>query len=298
MNVQAARLWASEVGLQLRYDADLARLQPLAAPFVRLDVDHGAADYLGQAEIRRHGRLMTWLHGRLRGLLSDFDINGLLGTYPMHVLSTQQWETLLKPALDARTQAGTLLDVGAGRGDVTATLAPLFDQVVVSETSSSMARRLRKAGYRCLHGDLAQLELNERFAAISLLNVLDRCRRPLSLLGAARSLLEDGGLLIIALVLPYRPFVYEGGVARSPLERLPIQSPSFEEAAVEFVSLALLALGLEVVCLSRSPYLSGGDAHSPIYELDDLIVVCRALGPPPPLIDGSAREQLDTLGVK
>lgn len=289
VNVSGARLWASEVGLRLKYAADLDRLQPLAAPFVRLDVDAGTASYLGRAEARRHGFFVTWLHRALRGLLSDFDINGLLGTYPMHVLSTEQWSELLEPALSERRPPGPtkLLDVGAGRGDVTATLAPLFDKVVVTETSRTMARRLKKAGYHCLDGDLAAMDLSERFSAVSLLNVLDRCDRPLSLLGAARSVLETDGLLIIALVLPYHPFVYDSGVPRSPMERLPIRSETFEEAAVEFVSLALLALGLELVCVSRAPYLSGGDAHRPLYELDDLIVVCRALGPPPPLISGA-----------
>jgi SAM-dependent methyltransferase len=137
-------------------------------------------------------------------------------------------------------------------------------------------------GYRCIEGDLARdHDPNQPFDAVSLLNVLDRCDRPLSLLGAARSALEPGGLLVVALVLPYHPFVYDSGAARAPIERLPISSEEWELGAVEFVSLCLLPLGLEVVSLSRAPYLSGGDARAPLYELDDLIVVCRAVGDVP-----------------
>jgi hypothetical protein len=53
-------------------------------------------------------------------------------------------------------------------------------------------------------------------------------------------------------------------------------SPGFEASACEFVLHALLALGLEVVAVSRAPYLSGGDSTRPLYELDDLLLVCRA----------------------
>lgn len=271
MTPEAAREWAHTKGLSLRYAADLPKLQATGAPFTRLALDQETADYLAAAEGARHGLFMTWVHRMMRGFFSDFDINGYLGTYPMHVLSTEQWRSVLPQA------GGRLLDVGAGRGDATAKLAALFDETVVTETSTAMARRLRKLGYECILGDIAhRQDLDGRFDAVSLLNVLDRCDAPLSLLGVARRALKVGGLLVVALVLPYGPFVYDGGAARRPRERLAILSRDFELAATEFVTTSLIPLGLEVVTLSRAPYLSGGDAHQPLYELDDLIVVCRA----------------------
>lgn len=273
MTPEAAKEWARSKGLSLRYGADLPKLNAAGAPFTQLSLDQETADYIGATEGARHGLLMTWAHRLLRGFLSDFDINGYLGTYPMHVLSTEQWRVLLPSA------GGRLLDVGAGRGDATAKLAALFDETVVTETSRAMARRLKKQGYECILGDIATRDdLDGRFDAVSLLNVLDRCDSPLSLLGVARRALKEGGLLIVALVLPYGPFVYDGGAARRPRERLPITSRDFEIAATEFVTTSLLPLGLEAVTLSRAPYLSGGDAQKPLYELDDLIVVCRATG--------------------
>lgn len=282
MTPEAARAWAQSKGLSLRYAADLPQLAAACAPFTQLTLDQETADYIDRAKSARHGLFLTWLHRMMRGFLSDFDINGFLGTYPMHVLSTQQWRVLLPCA------GGRLLDVGAGRGDATAQLAVLFDETVVTETSQAMARRLKKQGYECLVGDIVERsDLNEKFDAVSLLNVLDRCDSPLSLLGVARRALKEGGLLIVALVLPYGPFVYDGGAARRPRERLPIYSRDWEIAATEFITTCLLPLGLEIETLSRAPYLSGGDAHQALYELDDLIVVCRATSAIPLLGEGA-----------
>lgn len=276
MTPESAEKWARDAGLELRYTADLPKLHAAGSTFTQLSLDEETARYIGAAEGARHGLLMTWMHRMLRGFLSDFDINGYLGTYPMHVLSTEQWRTVLPHT------GGRLLDVGAGRGDATSKLAGLFDETVVTETSHSMARRLRKQGYECLEGDISTRDdLDGKFDAVSLLNVLDRCDSPLSLLGVARRALREGGLLIIALVLPYAPFVYDGGAARRPKERLPVHSRQWELAAAEFVTTSLLPLGLEVVTLSRAPYLSGGDSHQPLYELDDLIAVCRVTGEVP-----------------
>lgn len=262
-------------GLELRYSVDLERLGH--GPFLQLGRDAGLDAYLKRARSARHGRMLTWLHRALRGWLSDFDINGLLGIYPMHVLSTDQWAELLGPTARNDGRFGTLLDIGAGRGDVTAELASLFDKVSVTETSRAMAWRLRRLGYETWEGDLAEgLPIQPGFDVVSLLNVLDRCDQPMKLLATARQLVKPGGLLVVALVLPYEPLVYDGGMSRRPREVLPIASRDFEDAAREFIGGALLPMGLELVQVSRAPYLSGGDAHAPFYELDDLLVVARA----------------------
>ena len=247
-------------------------------------MDQSTADYILASDASRHGLLTTWLHRFLRGFLSDFDINGILGTYPMHVLSSAQWQTLLRASaadapLSDRESWGRLLDIGAGRGDATAELAQLFSEVVVTETSRTMAKRLRKLGYECIEEDISlRDDLKHQFDVVSMLNVLDRCDRSMSLLATARQIVKPGGLLLLALVLPYKPFVYDQGQPRAPLERLAISATQFELAAAELVTRCLLPLGLEILMLSRCPYLSGGDAYAPLYELDDLIVVCRAQG--------------------
>jgi len=279
MTPQMAKAWAAANGLTLRYDADLEALKGLGATFTQLGIDDETAKYIAHSEGARHGLLTTWVHRALRLFLSDFDINGLLGTYPMHVLSKEQWRTLLEQAIPDGVEQLRLLDIGAGRGDATARLAELFAEVTVTETSRTMAKRLRRQGFRCIEGDITHLdEQDENFDVVSLLNVLDRCDRPLSLLAKVRTLLPPGGLLIVALVLPYGPFVYDGGQPRPPRERLPITCNAWEPASVEVIVDALLPLGFTLRAMSRAPYLSGGDARRALYELDDLIVILEATG--------------------
>jgi hypothetical protein len=80
------------------------------------------------------------------------------------------------------------------------------------------------------------------------------------------------------LVLPYEPFVYDGSGTREPSERLDLNVSDWESAVALFCSQVLEPLGLEVMAISRAPYLSGGDDRQPLYELDDALVVSRARG--------------------
>ncbi|MCC6663194.1 MAG: methyltransferase domain-containing protein [Polyangiaceae bacterium] len=254
----------------LRYDCDRARLSPgLAARFVELEPDDETRAFVQAAADGRHGRLLSWVHSTLGAFLSDFDVNGLLGTYPLFLLSQAQWSALLGPERRAR-----LLDVGAGAGEVTARIAGLAQQVVTSETSRMMARRLRQRGFECRRTDFADGPPADRFDLVTCLNVVDRSDRPRTLLRNLRAGLAPGGRLVIATPLPFRPFVYAGGTTREPRERLPIDAEPWESALAQLVERVLCPLGLEVIALCRAPYLSGGDPGRELYVLDDAVVVC------------------------
>ncbi|MDQ3034543.1 MAG: methyltransferase-like protein 9, partial [Myxococcota bacterium] len=196
-----------------------------------------------------------------------------LGMHPMFLAGTATWRALL----GAEHIGGALLDVGAGRGDVTATLAPLFDAVVATETSAPMIRRLRARGYDAQRIDLAREALTpERtFRATSLLHVLDRCARPRSLLGAAVARTEPGGRVIVACPLPARPHVDVGGTTVDPDEPLPIDGESFEDALASLVERLLRPACLEVERWTRTTYLARGDRDAPLHALDDVIVIAR-----------------------
>lgn len=258
--------------LSFEYGCDAGRLpRALADRFVESRRDEHTERFVERALSARHGRFVWTLHAALRPFLSDFDVNGLLGTYPMFLLGEDGWRRLLDPVPGAR-----LLDVGAGNGDVTALLAPLFGEVTTSETSFAMTRRLRARGYRCLRRDLALGELPaERFDVISCLNVIDRSARPRTLLERLTTLVAPGGRLVLATPLPFDPFVYDAGRSLPPEERLEIASERWEEALTELSEHELRRLGLEVVAFTRAPYLSGGDRHRPLYVLDDAVVVCE-----------------------
>lgn len=257
--------------LSLRYTCQLEHFpKPLRERFIPLELDEEAQAFLERVWQKRPGAIRNELRGFFREYASDFDVNGLLDIYPMHVLSLEQWRTLLP------NHRGILLDIGAGNGEVTDTVAPLFDRVVTTETSRAMAWRLRRRGYTCHRADVTAADIpGGPFDVITCLNVLDRCAAPLSLLERFKQLLHDEGVLVIALVLPYQPCHYNGAAITMPDERLPIDQPDWEGAVRQFITQVLQPAGWDIVSFSRVPYLSGGDQHQPFYELDDVIVVCR-----------------------
>jgi SAM-dependent methyltransferase len=190
----------------------------------------------------------------------------------MQLLPTGAWRRLL-----AGRSGGRLLDVGAGSGDVTTQLAPCFEHVEVTEVSRGMAKRLRRRGFRCHEIDLTERPLAAAaFDAVSLLNVLDRCQKPKTLLDNCLAALTPGGTFIVALALPYSPFYFAGPSTPEPEERLecdPGPAGSWEDAARRLIERDLLPLGLTLERFARAPYLSAGDSRRELYELDDVVLV-------------------------
>jgi SAM-dependent methyltransferase len=244
---------------------------PLVGRFIALRADGATAEFLDRELARRHGRARWALHRLLLGFRSDFDVNGVLGTYALHLLSAEQWEQLLGPP-----QGGRLLDVGAGAGEVTRALAARFDEVIAVETSKPLLRRLRRAGVRAERADLTRDPVPEApYDAIALLNVLDRCARPRTLLARACGALRPGGVLLVSVPLPYRPLHYRGGRVLDPDEPLRIGDGPWERQLGALVRDVIVPCGLEVEAWTRAPYLSGGDRHEPCYVLDAAVVVCH-----------------------
>jgi SAM-dependent methyltransferase len=258
--------------LHMRYTCDQAAFSSkIGARFRALELDLETEQYFERVAKLRHGRVRTALHRGLRHFFSDFDVNGLLNMYPMHLLSTEQWQALL-----GKQRIPQWLDVGAGSGDVTLTLRPLCDEVRATEMSRVMAHRLRRLGIPCERIDVALTELPPAsFDLITCLNVLDRCAYPRTLLRNVRSALKPGGRLVVALALPYSPFFYEGAQTPDPLERLHCTAQTWEAATELLITRDLQPLGFEIETFTRAPYLSGGDTKRAIYELDDVIVVTR-----------------------
>jgi len=259
-------------GARLITSAKLERLGSFGARFRELAIDDGWRAEVDALTEGRHGRLRTYAQRLARLYLSDFDANALTAMYRMLLLPPSAWRHLL----EGHT-GGRLLDVGAGSGDVTATLSGCFDELEATEVSRGMARRLKRRGVRCHALDLTKTPFTgPAFDAVSLLNVLDRCQQPRQLLRHCLLALKPGGVLIVALALPYRPFYFDGPATPEPLERLecdPGSRGTWEDSARRFIERDLLPLGLRLECFARAPYLSVGDSARELYELDDVVVV-------------------------
>jgi SAM-dependent methyltransferase len=262
----------------LAFDCDRRALpSELAARFAPLADDGAARAFAERARAAPHGAAATFAYGLLRRALSDYDAYGWLGMYPMHLLSTAQFADLLAPALQ-RPRPLRLLDVGAGDGGVTARAAPLFAQVTATEASRPLRRRLRARGFSLLALDLEREPVPDAlcFDAVLCLNVLDRCAYPRTLLAHARTALASGGLLLVSIPLPLRPHVQRGGQTVAPEEPLPEPLPTWELGAASIARELLTPCGLAIERLARAPYLSRGDARTPLYALDAALFVCRA----------------------
>jgi SAM-dependent methyltransferase len=270
--------------------ADRLRLGSFAERFVELPLDAEWLNEVAALTQARHGVLRTYAQRLARLYLSDFDANALTGMYRMQLLPSGGWRRLL-----GGRPGGRLLDVGAGSGDITAVLGECFDEIETTEVSRGMAKRLTRRGLRCHELDLTSARLDvPAFDAVSLLNVLDRCQRPRTLLEHCLNALKPGGLFIVALALPYRPFYFSGAATPEPLERLecevvasagpssnagtddersPAREQSWEDGVRRFLERDLLPRGLALERLARVPYLSAGDSARELYELDDAVAV-------------------------
>lgn len=237
-----------------------------------LEQDDAARAFMDEAIAEPHGKAITAVYNALRKLLSDYDAYGLLGMYPMHLLSTPQLERLLGDAPRAR-----LLDVGAGNGGVTAHAAPLFEHVSANEASWVFRRKLRARGYRVIEHDFAAHAWSgERFDAITCFNVLDRCSHPRSLLTHLHAALQPNGRLVLSVPLPLRPHVHVGPHTVDQEEPLPKAQVSWEAGVASLVDDVLTPSAWDVISISRAPYLCRGDAVQRIHVLDAAIFVCIA----------------------
>jgi SAM-dependent methyltransferase len=261
-------------GADLRYAIDRAALSPEVARCVReLAPDAATFDFLDRQRHAGHSRARWMAHGLLRACCSHFTTNALLGTYRLHLLSSAQWASLLGPR-----HPGRLLDVGAGVGDVTRELARSFGAVLAVETSNALVRRLHQLDIAAVRADLTVDAVpGAPYDAVALLNVLDRCARPLSLLHRVVDTLAPDGRLIVSMPLPYSPIWFAGPRPTDPKERLPLGKGTWEAQAGLLVERVLEPAGLELEVLSRAPYLSEGDRHVAFYELDAVVAVTRRI---------------------
>lgn len=257
--------------LELRYGCDRSRLpQGLRERFLELDYDQAARAFVAESLAAPHSALTTWTYGLLRKWMSDYDAYGLLGMYPMHLLSTTQFDRLL-----AGAPRQTLLDVGAGSGGVTSYAAALFEHVTATDTSSALRRRLKKRGYSVLEHDFTQAPLagDRRFDAVLCLNVIDRCSHPRTLLKHIAGAAQSNGLVIVSVPLPLKPHVHVGPYTVDQEERLP-EAKSMWELGAASIAPVLEGAGLRVRALSRAPYLCRGDHVNRLYSLDAALFTC------------------------
>ncbi|GLE02157.1 hypothetical protein PINS_up010995 [Pythium insidiosum] len=268
-------------GPPLEYGVVTSRLDPaLQRAFVQLDCDDETQAFL---ETCNGGGIFEAIASTFLGMFYSLtDANGILGRGQMFVLSREQIKRLLQRE---ERVGGTLLDVGAGDGNVTESIASIVDHVRTTEVSAPMVANLNKRGFNAVEtSELTHPHVTEGkpYTVISLMNVLDRADTPMTMLTQIRDLLDpEQGLFLLAVVLPFHAFVEVGTKRVPPSEVLPMQGglcverASFEASASVLYRNVLQPAGFELVSFSRVPYLCRGDMQQAYYVLSDAIFVLR-----------------------
>ncbi|KAL4715853.1 hypothetical protein ACJJTC_014585 [Scirpophaga incertulas] len=197
-----------------------------------------------------------------------------LGRGSMFVLSEAQARALLQRANVGSRGFGAVVDVGAGDGEVSRRLARLYENKYATEISSCMRKSLAGKGYTLL--DTEDWWRGQQFECVCMLNLLDRCTKPRSMLRQAKYAIAPGGVLLLALVLPYKPYV-EVTADHKPEERLPIDGVTFEDQLSSFARWMRTEAGFELCAWSRVPYLCEGDFSQAYYWLDDSVYVFKPI---------------------
>lgn len=260
---------AEHAGFFFRYVPDSQQLDlPVTAKFVPQQLDDTARAFIDRCLHSPSGPVRTAVQRLLCGVLSDFDVNALLKMYPMHLLSTNGFASLLGP----KESFAKGIDVGAGNGDVTSALLPLVGELTVCERSFVMRRRLKQRGFSLLTADIDGH--TGVYDLVACLNVIDRTKRPTSLVQSLARLVAPGGKLMLSAPLPLEPFYYDLFGSHAPKEPLPSGDTSWERSLTRLASWLLAQLaGFEFVAYSRAPYLSGGDSRRTLYVLDAVLLV-------------------------
>ena len=249
--------------------------------FVQLTNEASTLDFCHQAMMRR-SRFKDTMASLLQTFagMSRTDSNALTDRGRMFVFGPDH---LFKLFGRRRPAGRRLLDVGAGDGSVTANVAPGFDKVTATEMSQPMLGRLRAKGFEAV-GDpdcLAALPAGS-FDLVMMLNVLDRASKPRSMLrDLQRLVVPDTGRVLLAVVLPWCPFVENGSEQVVPEEALPMdgglckQGATFERSLAVLMREVLLPMGFEIEAWSRVPYISEGDSTQDLYILDDALLLLK-----------------------
>jgi len=167
------------------YRVDAASLdEATASRFVQLAADDDADTlaFLDGCQEQSNAVFTQMWHLLARTFLSFFvtqtSINGFLGRGSMFVVSAPQFRRILQLPDDFRGQR--LMDLGAGDGATTSLLAPMFQNVHVTEVSWPMKRILSSKGFTV--EPVESWHRNASYDVICALNLLDRCSTPLTLL--------------------------------------------------------------------------------------------------------------------
>jgi len=235
--------------------------------------------------------LERFAYSFLTNFMMQTSIHALLDRGHMFVLSAAQIRKLLSlgnvPAGQLDSADLKVIDLGAGEGNVSKKVTEglaltSHNKLQTTDISKTNKYRLRQKGFQVV--DENSWYQGQNFDLVFMLNLLDRCEKPLSMLHQAhvallnrpRSIFGDGlGRLVVALVFPIRQSI-EWRKSRRADE--PLGSDSYatlEEQVETFIKFVVTPAGFELEKFSRVPYLCEGDVTKPFFVFTNVVFLLK-----------------------
>ena len=271
LNADKSLSWYAMPDLTSLFATDHHAAETVKSQYFALSEDEETKAFIEASIAQSDSWMIQSWYNLAKTVLSWFsythtDMNGILQRGSMFVLSTRQFQMLLEQS-QVELKDSTMIDLGAGDGQVTQKLAPFFQQIFATETSKPMQKLLKSQNIDVLPIDTW---MNQTYDFIACLNLLDRCDKPLDLINDMKKSLNHKGLLLVALVLPFKPFV-EAKENFEPTQRLNITSDQTVGQQVLSVVNIFQEFDFELVKWTRVPYLCEGDTVHSVYYLDDIL---------------------------
>lgn len=234
--------------------------------FITLDCDQETDDFFASVENLEIIEKLSIVC--LKPLISCIygltETNAFLGIGQMFLLSSQHLDCLLGEKYHCESH----LDIGSGDGSITEKFCKFARDQFCIEISRGMMITLQSKQFK-VFSSIDNIQ-KEKFDLITILNVFDRCEKPISLLNDCVSRMHENTILMISIVLPFFQYVEKGEIQEKFIE----EGLEWNNSVVQIVSL-LEKHNLNVIYISRLPYLSQGDVYQDYYVLDTVIIVAK-----------------------
>lgn len=257
---------------------DAVASEEVRSKFIQLSFDGDTREFVEQSTEKSSWLGTQLWHATMRVFFgwatSKTSLNGWLNRGSMFVFSEKQFLKLI--GWDSDHVADSVLDLGAGDGNVTAKFSRFFNETYVTEMSPVMRRILIRRGYQIKDVNTwADPNDENTYSMIAALNLLDRCDRPITILRSIPKKLQKNGIVLLALVLPLSQFVESNPPHHTASEPIDIKGGTIEEQVDSLVECVLGPLGYRLKSWTRLPYLCEGDLHQPYYWLHDVVLVLQ-----------------------
>lgn len=241
------------------------------------EVDNESKNWLDLMLSNRRSTFSTGISNFISKLPSSnqYISKAILGSPKVFLLSQAQWETFISSSMTKLRGSFSFplsrsLDMGASIGDITKQYEKLFQETWLTDISKITQLRQNLNGFSNTFVSLSinidllrEKSIPDQFDVLFLLNVLDQLHNPVKYLNDIIDILRlqnNPPLLIVSVPLPWN----------SNKTKFNVNGNDWNESVHHF-QVFFNSLGLQIIQISRAPYLCQGTYLIPLFSLDAAI---------------------------